>query len=290
LKGQNTVTRLKSKADDKLNLLVAYPYMTEKVMAMLKRERARIRFVLDSGAFTAWKAGKPIALDDYCRFLETLPLKPWRYFALDVVGDPAATQKNYETMLTRGFCPIPVFTRGEQINKLNMYYNTSEVVGIGGLVKTEGNCAFVRGIMKHVGDRRVHWLGFTRMELLRRYRPYMCDSSTYNVGVKFGSLPLYFSNGHLVQIRRERFQVGSSIPPAAALAIQKLGFDPKRLVDRKEWDGRGLAYQIGIAGWVKLMVDVKRELGTHLFLAGGNIADTQLMLENLERFKGVKAA
>lgn len=75
----------------RLNFLVAYPYCKPDVFEVLKNQTLPYRFLLDSGAFTAHNAGKVITLDDYCRFIEAMPIKPWRYFQLDVVGDPEKT-------------------------------------------------------------------------------------------------------------------------------------------------------------------------------------------------------
>jgi len=140
-----------------LNLLVAFPYMKPEVVEQIRKLR-HARILVDSGAFTAWKAGKSVDLDEYCRFIEALGDLPWRYFMLDVVGDPAATMKNYEIMLNRGFNPIPIFTRGEDPSVLEDYYKTSDVVGVGGLVGTRGNRGFVKGIMeKEVSERCIGW-------------------------------------------------------------------------------------------------------------------------------------
>lgn len=100
----------------RLNFLVAYPYCKPDVFEVLKNQTLPYRFLLDSGAFTAHNAGKVITLDDYCRFIEAMPIKPWRYFQLDVVGDPEKTARNYEKMLERGFTPVPVFTHNESLS------------------------------------------------------------------------------------------------------------------------------------------------------------------------------
>lgn len=98
----------------KLNILIAYPYFNSKIIQELTPliDEGHCRFLLDSGAFSCDTLGIKITVDDYCRFLDNLPVKPWRYFMLDVVGDPEKTIKNYEIMLSRGYTPIPVFTRG----------------------------------------------------------------------------------------------------------------------------------------------------------------------------------
>lgn len=111
----------------RLNFLVAYPYCKPDVFEVLKNQTLPYRFLLDSGAFTAHNAGKVITLDDYCRFIETMPIKPWRYFQLDVVGDPEKTARNYEKMLERGFTPVPVFTHNESLSRLDQLYETSDL-------------------------------------------------------------------------------------------------------------------------------------------------------------------
>lgn len=250
----------------RLNILVAYPHVNAPMLEVLQSCGPQLRFLLDSGAFTAWKAGKPIQLDDYCRFLDTMPIKPWRYFALDVVGDPKATLRNYEIMLRRGYTPVPVFTRGEDPSVLEDFYKTSDVVGIGGLVGTRGNRGFVRGIMKHVGSRKVHWLGFTNLDFLRVYRPYMCDSSAWESGAFYGEIRLYMGRGRFKKFKRQDF---AEKPDNAILQrIRDLGVDPYSLAREQGWRGtdtpsRTLCARSGVA----LSVDVERYLGTRMFLA-----------------------
>lgn len=262
----------------RLNVLVAYPYMNPQVIESLRGVGPSLRFVLDSGAFTAWKAGKPIQLDDYCRFLEQLPIKPWRYFTLDVIGDPEGTQRNYQTMLKRGFKPVPIFTRGEDLAALNEFYKTSDVVGIGGLVGTPGNRGFVKGIMRHVGDRMVHWLGFTDLDFIKTYGPYMCDSSSWESGARYGSLKLYMGNAKFLAIKKPQFQ---RHPPLEVLdRIRQLGVDPYRLAKRDEWHGGSSASRTLCArSWVALSVDVERHTGTKMFLAAATAQALSLLVQ-----------
>lgn len=250
----------------RLNVLVAYPYMNPQVIELLGKCGPWLRFTLDSGAFTAWKAGKPIQLDDYCRFLEGLPIKPWRYFTLDVIGDPEGTMRNYETMLARGFKPVPIFTRGEDPSVLEEFYKTSDVVGIGGLVGTPGNRGFVKGIMRHVRDRMVHWLGFTDLDFIKVYRPFMCDSSSWESGARYGALKLYMGNANFLTIKKHQFQ---SRPSQAVLdRIRQMGVDPYRLARLDEWHGgSSVSRTLCARSEVTLSVDVERQTGTKMFLA-----------------------
>lgn len=258
---------MSDESQQKLNLLVAYPYLKPEVVKLIQEHQQDIRFVLDSGAFTAWKAGKPIKLDDYCRFIESLPFKPWRYFTLDVIGDAHGTMKNYETMLSRGFNPVPIFTRGEDPSYLETYYKTSDLVGVGGLVGTERNKGFVKGIMKAVRGRKVHWLGFTNLAFVKHFRPYMCDSSSWEGGARFGSVTVYLGGGHRMTIKKGEV-VGRPVPSSFANAVQRLGFDPNDLRDVKNWHGgASISRRLGAASYIKLSLEVQKKLGTKLFLA-----------------------
>lgn len=267
-----------------LNLLVAYPYAKPDIIDHVHRHEMQIRFVLDSGAFTAWKSGKPIQLDDYCRFIEGLPFRPWRYFTLDVIGDAHGTQKNYETMLSRGFKPVPIFTRGEDPAVLDLYYKTSDVVGIGGLVGTQGNKGFVKGIMKLVGSRKVHWLGFTNLPFLKFYRPYMADSSSWEMGARFARTSVYLGGGQVTAIgKTDCLGTGTTIEPRVWDALQRLGLEPSELKDPAKWQGGySITRRLGAASAVKLSLDVEKELGTKLFMAATTTYAVRLLLEAFE--------
>ena len=252
---------MRSSEPSKLNILVSYAYMDKNVENVLVANKDRIRFLLDSGAFTAWKLGKPISLDNYCRYLESTPIKPWRYFTLDVIGNAELTLKNYETMLKRGFNPIPVFTRGECTSMIDEYYKTSDVVGIGGLVGSMDNKAFVNGIMKHVNNRNVHWLGFTPVDFIKHYKPYSCDSTTWQVGVIYARLDLYDDRlKRLVTIDKKLFL--SKPKPRILELLRQHGIEPKSLAVKSNWihTGRGCSPSelIGPRSWVKYSVDVEK--------------------------------
>lgn len=264
--------------EPRLNLLAAYPYLNRQLIEVLQGSKDQIRFVLDSGAFTAWKAGKPIALDDYCRFIDSLPIKPWRYFTLDVIGDPEGTIKNYETMLARGYKPVPIFTRGERLEMLDHYYKTSDVVGIGGLVGTQKNKGFINGIMKHVGDRKVHWLGFTSTDYLKHYRPYMCDSSSWASALIYASVKLYDRNGRFVSVKKADFKTKPS--DDVLRILREYEVDPSELGKAGSWKNSGKGdYPIEVVTFrsiTKYQRDITKNLKTKMFMAV--VADWQARL------------
>jgi hypothetical protein len=271
---------MKSDKPELLSLLVAYPYMTAEMVRLLNENQTEIRFLLDSGAFTAWKSGRSINVDDYCRFIDSLPFKPWRYFTLDVIGDPHGSLKNYETMLKRGFNPVPIFTRGEDVSVLDDYYKTSDVVGIGGLVGTRGNKGFVNGIMKKVGERKVHWLGFTSHDYVKSYRPYMCDSSTWESGARYGTAKLYCGRGKFIKFCRQSFANGCS--PAMRKALLLYGITLNDINSKIAFNGgTSLVRWIGAQSIVKYSSDIRRQLKTLVFSAAATSLAVSLLLEGI---------
>lgn len=270
------------KEEAKLRILIAWPYMSKDVIEFLKENQKNITFLLDSGAFTAWKAGKELKVEDYIAFIKSLPFKPWRYFNLDKIGDPEGSHENYVKMLKAGLKPLPVFTRGESPEMLEEYYKTSDVVGIGGLVGTQGNKAFVKGIMEHVGDRKVHWLGFNSKEHLAHYKPYMCDSSSWAAAVRFASVKLYDKNGKWYQVGKQDF---ATKPPDHILKlIKSYGIDPKRLAQADQWKNSGRGdYALELLtcrSWAKYQIDIMDKLGVNFFLACASKWQVRLMLES----------
>jgi len=264
----------------RLNLLVAYPYLNADQGELIREHGDRTRFVLDSGAFTAWRTGKPVVLDDYCRFIETTKIPIWRYFALDVIGDPDGTRRNLDTMLQRGLKPIPVFTRGEDPKHLDELYEVSDVVAVGGLVGTKGNKGFVKGIMRHVGDRKVHWLGFTSPNYVKHFRPFMCDAANWENASRFGVLRLHMGGGHYKGFQRQTF---ANRPPDEAIrAVRRLGYDPNVLASEKSWRGTWSPLRLlGAATAIDFVTEVQRNVGTLVFLA--STMNTALLFHEYDR-------
>lgn len=249
---------------------MAYPYMKPEVIDVLNKNQKDIRFLLDSGAFTAWKAGKSINLDDYCRFIESLPFKPWRYFTLDVIGDPNKSLKNYETMLSRGFKPIPIFTRGEDVKIIDHYYKTSDVVGIGGLVGTQGNKGFVKGIMDVVGKRKCHWLGFVAENFIKHYRPYSCDSSNITLAGRYGFINLWDRQKKVFKKIAKKDFFKQPTRDTCSL-LESYGVSAVHLKNKNAWHASNgqisMSEELSFASHVTANIDYEKNIGTHCFIA-----------------------
>jgi hypothetical protein len=261
-----------------LNVLVAFPYMKAGPISTLTQYVGSYRLLLDSGAFTAWKSGSPISLDDYCRFIETCPVPLWRYLSLDVIGDEHASLQNYELMRTRGFNPVPVFTRGADVAALNYYYQTSDLVAIGGLVKAPNAERYINGIMRHVAGRKVHLLGYTKKTMIKAHRPYSCDSSGWEGGARYGSLDLYMGRGQWATLKRSDFLAKPS--DDIQQRIRFYGAEPRDLGLAKSWSGgvSPLRY-LCAASAAAMSIDYEKHMNVLSFSAIAAECGLSLMLQ-----------
>lgn len=265
----------------KLNLLIAYPYFTDQVAKIVESRKDDIRLLVDSGAFTAWKAGKTIDVRDYAAFIKNLPVNPWRYFSLDVIGNPEASFKNYETLLGVGLSPIPVFTRGDDIKMIDRYYETSDVIGLGGLVGTKRNQGFVKAAMAIIAGRKVHLLGFTREDFLSVYRPYSCDTSSWSSGIRFGTLSIWDSQASKL-LRVPKLSMRTKPPENIFRVVRESGEDPSLLGRKAEWintcDGRTIVQRLPIKAHVAKSLWLSKR-GIKYFLAVTDRFQIKLFIE-----------
>lgn len=265
----------------KLNLLVAAPYLTNGVLRVLKKNEGRIRLLLDSGAFTAWKAGRSIRPEAYERVVKTLPIEPWRYFTLDVVGDPEGTKKNYDYLLSTGLRPIPIFTRGDDLALIDEYYKTSDILGVGGLVGTRGNRGFVKGIMRAIGSRKVHWLGFTDLDFIKHFKPFMCDASSWEMGGRYGVAPMYLGAG-LPFVKFSKKCLDKLLQDDHVLtALNQYGYSADDFLKPESWrGGRSPIRGLGARSMVRLQKDLEAR-GTLMFTAATTDMAIEMLLEGL---------
>lgn len=269
----------------KLNVLVAYPYMSKSLVQNLIKYGDRINFLLDSGAFTAWKSGKPIELNQYCDFLDSLPIKPWRYFALDVVGDAKATMANYEKMLQRGYKPIPVFTPSQEFTDIEKYYKTTDMIGCGGLTNKFGKdgIRYLQKVIEHVKGRKIHLLGYTKPDYIKFFRPYSCDSSSWIRAQRYGLCDLYVGNGKYLSFTRR--QAASHPKPEIIAAIKNLGFSLTEFMLEENWrKGKNIATIASARSWTKYMIDAQKAINVKIFLALGTVDHLELALKSWEHW------
>ena len=257
----------------RLNVLVAYPYFSKDIIKLIASFNDEfpgvLRLFLDSGAFTAHTTGKKITLDEYCRFIDSLPVKPWRYFALDVIGNEEKTMFNLKEMYQRGYTPVPVYTFNQKIEDIEYYYTLNDFIGYGGLVGQKQSATVKHGIndvLRVANGRKVHLLGYTSMQWIKKFKPYSCDSSSYLAAGRYGNIDVYMGNGNMEKLDRRKIQ---KLPSIAVLdKIRKLGYNPQQLSDKNNWrGGNSLIMQVSTSSWIKMAQDCEKNIETKMFLA-----------------------
>ncbi|WP_233866684.1 hypothetical protein [Paraburkholderia adhaesiva] len=226
-----------------------------------------MELMIDSGAFTAWTLGKKVTLDGYCRFIDSLPVKPVRYFTLDVIENAVETERNFNEMRSRGYDPMPIFTPGATFDYMDELYGLTDWIACGGVAGQYSNYGktYLGRVMKHVGDRKIHLLGVTSMPVVKFYRPYSTDSSSWDAARIYGHAQIYVGHGQMKNVARKDFMRAPS--HEFIRYVTRAGLDPKRLGREQDWHGKGsILEQITAFSWVTLQQDMLKRIGTRLYL------------------------
>lgn len=253
------------------NVLLSFAYHPRAALIQRYLD-AGARVMLDSGAFTAFASGKPIDLAAYHAYLAHMPLSSTRfkYLALDVIGDPAATRVNYDKMVAAGFAPVPVIQPGAPLDDARYYAERAPLVCFGGLVGRSPAEVMrrVQAYLPAIGDTPYHLLGTTGSALSLTLGPASVDASSWKSSGRYGSCSLYLGGGRIKAINKEAL-VG---PHAAQIArrIVLTGYDPRVLLAEKAWRG-GVSpvMELSAASWMAYGDDLYAKCGTIVYLAGG---------------------
>lgn len=166
------------------HFMISY-YYWKKHRTPLRTIRQRgAHVMLDSGAFSAWKKGESINVEDYVNYIRAGCVG--KYVVLDVVGDPEETDFNQRTMEESGLYPIPVFHIGSKWERLDMLAGKYPLIALGGTVgrsRTERETFFDEVFARHP-ETCYHGLGMTIPALMRKYPWMSVDSTTWLTGKK----------------------------------------------------------------------------------------------------------
>lgn len=178
-----------------------------------------VRVMLDSGAYSCWKRGEELDLDQYIDYLLEHHEHLWAYVALDEIpGTPnvrpsrdeiiRAAEISYENtcrMVEAGLSPMPVFHQGEPFKYLDRLLDDGfDFVGISPANdrNTSEKRRWLDEVFAHLcgphgyPEIKTHGLGFTTPNIALRYPWYSFDSITWLSAGGFGSIYIpYFVNG-----------------------------------------------------------------------------------------------
>lgn len=268
----------------KANVLISYEYWKKRPLSEVNSIISRTNCLIDSGAFSAFKSGVKITVEDYSDWLKSLRGRPFGYFNLDVIGDPKASRKQYGQMLNLGHKPIPVVTRGDSLDIVDEYYETASVIAIGGLVGLPRPGNHIARVMSRISTRKVHWLGYANVGMLKRYRPAMCDSSVLANVSRFGCIPLYDPlTKKMLHLRREGF----SDPKTAmkhADVLARVGIEPHELHKAVGWKSEvtGAATRASYRSGCAFSIDLEKNIGTKFFTVCINAANIESAVEAMD--------
>jgi hypothetical protein len=179
-------------------ILVSYYYLDRFQKA---RAGYRIRdWMMDSGAYSAYKTNKTIDLQAYiadCHRLMSADPAMVEVIALDVIGDGEASVRNARAMADAGVPAMPVFHLGDPWEQLAEYCQDWSKVGLScrfGEGKTE-SYRFLDGCFGRHWPHRFHSFGWMEGRMLMRYPSDSADSTSWLLGpAGFGTWKTF---GHL---------------------------------------------------------------------------------------------
>jgi len=146
--------------------------------------------MLDSGAFSADRQGVPVKVEDYASFLETYGHLFELAVNLDVIGERQVAKdtagrsfQNYMVLKDKHPCLVPVIHAGEPFELIDDYLREgAPVIGIGALVSKGVNEA-IKALIPYANKGvRMHAMGRTAPEVLRKVPLYSADSQNWSLG------------------------------------------------------------------------------------------------------------
>jgi len=161
----------------------------------------KVPFMLDSGAYTVFRQGKTIDIDEYIKFIKDniLALPQIVYVNLDVIGDGEASYKNWVYMRKKGLKPLPVFHAGSDVAILKKYLKKTDYIGLGALA----NMTCTKRLMyldriwgQYLVDKKkmpickVHGFGISGFDVMKKYPWYSTDSTSWFQSAVYGKILL----------------------------------------------------------------------------------------------------
>jgi hypothetical protein len=179
----------------------------------MKRERAnRIRLLLDSGAYTAWRSGGSIDVKDYIAYcverkslihkivnLDVIPGHPKSHYtaAAEVEESAKRSYSNQQRMKEAGLASIPVFHQGERLHWLEQMLRDGEpYIGLSprAFYPTADKMRWLDSIFNLITDSdgrplvRTHGFACTSLSLIASYPWRSVDSTTWSLTPGYGQI------------------------------------------------------------------------------------------------------
>lgn len=219
-----------------VDALVSYHYYREdKDMAPLAAT-GRLRLIGDSGAFSALTQGARIDLAEYATWVARWREHLFWAAALDVIGDPHATHRNWLVLRDRyGLSTVPTLHAGGGTSWLDVYAAEGvDLVGLGGLVgKAAAAFRWAVHIFRYARakypEMRFHLWGVAATQYLDALPTYSADSSGAVLGELYRYARLRLFDPRSGQHHRVRLKGGTQVFALGRLLRDVYGVDPAEI-------------------------------------------------------------
>lgn len=182
----------------RLRILLSYWYYKDTDLDALFAKyfvRPYPEVFADSGAFSALTQGSRITIEQYAGWIARWGHLFTTYANLDVITDAEATWENQRRLEDLGLTPLPAFHVLEDFHWLERYVDRYPYIalGVAGMQKrTDAVMRWVTRCFQVAGDSAVfHGFALTSWTIMRTFRWYSVDSSSWGSGFRFGQVPIF---------------------------------------------------------------------------------------------------
>jgi hypothetical protein len=213
--------------------------------------------MIDSGAFSALMSGRVISIRAYERFVKELPeqlppsVEECDFVSLDVIGDIAATRRNFDKLRQLGAPVHPVLTSGSPQSEVDhaLASATDPILFLGGLGKP-GAWEWLKRTYRYLLslDRlpRTHLLGASSWRFLSTFPAWSSDTTAWIGALRWGTGSTRDKYARRYTLPKgARYHLGT---PQAAVIRRNLNHQLDIFRDRAEratalWVERGIRWE-----------------------------------------------
>lgn len=181
--------------------------------------RGQDNFILDSGAFSIFSGAKidnaflKKYIDRYCEFVNYYKIKNYIEMDIDKIIGYDEVKKINDYIYSR-VGRRPLYVHHSDTRTFDDYITackSNDYVFFGGLVKEKKSKEFINSVVNEAYSlsTKVHLLGFTPPHLDKIKHLYSCDSSSWSMGGRSGSVFVFKNNKISSFVMKTKRRIGS---------------------------------------------------------------------------------
>lgn len=220
-----------------INVLVSYHYFKNNADRIIRlHDSGAMRFIADSGSFSAHQLGAKVSIPDYVTWCRYLGGRLHWCASLDVIGDPRASWDNWTRIRDKHqLLTVPTVHAGTETSWLDAYTREGvDLIGLGGMAglgQAPRAYRWVVNMVRHARDHhphiRFHLWGITGFQFLETLPVWSADSSGFLGNAYRWAITRVFDpttkKVMLISLRRD---AGNSIYKIGPLLRREYGLDP----------------------------------------------------------------